>query len=104
MVVLAILVVWNLSISKIKESVQKRREACDYEFPNMVSKLSLLINSGMVLREAWYVVAKGQDGELYDLMKKACDNMENGDSDQAAIHKFGVLSDSAEIKKFTGAM
>lgn len=99
-----VFVVWNLSISKIKELVQKRREACEYEFPNMVSKLSLLINSGMVLRDAWKVVAGGRDGELYTLMKKSCEWMENGDSDQAAIHKFGVLSDSADIKKFTGAM
>lgn len=102
--ILIVLVIWNLSISKIKELVQKRREDCEYEFPNMVSKLSLLINSGMVLREAWKVVAGGRDGELYTLMKKSCEWMENGDSDAVAIHKFGVLSDSADIKKFTGAM
>ncbi len=70
----------------------------------MVSKLSLLINSGMVLREAWSVVANGKDGPLYDLMKKSCECIENGESDTAAIHKFGVLSDSPEIKKFTSAM
>ncbi|WP_040197768.1 type II secretion system F family protein [Candidatus Soleaferrea massiliensis] len=103
-VLLAVLAVWNLSISKMKEKLQKRREACVLEFPNMVSKLSLLINSGMVLREAWYVVAKGKEGELYDLMQKACACMENGESDISAIHQFGVLSDSPEIKKFTSAM
>jgi tight adherence protein C len=96
--------IWNLSMSKMKEAVAKRRDACVLEFPNMVSKLSLLINSGMVLREAWYLVANGKEGVLYDLMKKACEFMENGESDVAAIHKFGVLSDSIEIKKFTSAM
>ena len=70
----------------------------------MVPKLTLLINSGMVLREAWYLVANGKEGPLYTLMKKACEDMENGDSDAVAINKFGILSDSNVIKKFTSAM
>lgn len=101
---LFVLAIWNLSMSKMKEAVAKRREECMMEFPNMVSKLSLLINSGMVLREAWFLVAEGKDGALYDLMKKACECMNNGESEVSAIHKFGVLSDSIEIKKFTSAM
>lgn len=102
--VLFVMAIWNLCMSKMKEAVEKRRDECVMEFPNMVSKLSLLINSGMILREAWYLVANGKDGPLYDLMKKACIYMDNGESDAAAIHKFGVLSDSVEIKKFTSAM
>lgn len=102
--ILFVLAIWNLSMSKMKEAVAKRRDECVIEFPNMVTKLSLLINSGMVLREAWYLVANGKEGALYELMKKACECMDNGDSDATAIHKFGVLSDSIEIKKFTSAM
>jgi len=91
-------------MSKMKETVQARKDACEMEFPNMVSKLSLLINSGMILREAWELVAYGKEGELYDLMRTSCDYMRNGDSDSVAIHKFGMLSDSAEIKKFSSLM
>lgn len=93
---------WNLCVSKMKETVTARREDCEDEFPNMVSKLCLLINSGMTLHEAWYVVAEGKNGILYELMRTACQDMDNGDSDRAAIYKFGVLTDSADIKKFTG--
>ena len=103
-VILMIAVIWNVTMSKAKEAVQARRDACDMEFPNMVSKLSLMLTSGMVLREAWYLIAKGKDGPLYDLMKKSCDWMDNGESEIAAIYKFGVLSDSQEIKKFTSAL
>jgi len=102
--VLAIMAEWNLVMSKMKETVQARKDACEMEFPNMVSKLSLLINSGMILREAWELVAYGKEGELYDLMRTSCDYMRNGDSDSVAIHKFGMLSDSAEIKKFSSLM
>ena len=103
-VALFIMALWNVCVSKTKEAVTERREQCEIEFPNMVSKLSLLINSGMVLRDAWFLVARGKEGPLYELMKKACEYMENGESDMSAIHKFGVLSDSIEIKKFTSAM
>lgn len=103
-VVLFIMAIWNLCMSKMKETVEERRNACMLEFPNMVSKLSLLISSGMVLREAWYLIAKSKEGPLYELMKKACEYMDNGESVVAAIYKFGVLSDSVEIKKFTSAM
>ena len=104
LVLLFVAAVWNLSLSRMKEKVQQRREACEAEFPNMVSKLALLINSGMVLREAWRVTAYGKEGTLYTLMKQACEDMENGESDIGAIYKFGVTSDSASIKKFTSAM
>lgn len=46
----------------------------------------------------------GKNGELYNLMRKACEYMRNGDSDAVAIHKFGILSDSPEIKKFSSSM
>jgi len=102
--VLFVMAIWNLCMSKMREAVEKRRDECVLEFPNMVSKLSLLISSGMVLREAWHLIAKSKEGPLYDLMIKACEYMNNGESDASAIHKFGVLSDSVEIKKFTSAM
>ena len=104
LVLLFVAAFWNLSLSRMKEKVQPRREVCEAEFPNMVSKLALLINSGMVLREAWRVTAYGKEGTLYTLMKQACEDMENGESDIGAIYKFGVTSDSASIKKFTSAM
>lgn len=104
LVLLFVAAFWNLSLSRMKEKVQQRREVCEAEFPDMVSKLALLINSGMVLREAWRVTAYGKEGTLYTLMKQACEDMENGESDIGAIYKFGVTSDSASIKKFTSAM
>lgn len=103
-IVLFVMAVWNICMSNMKEAVEKRRDECMLEFPNMVSKLSLLISSGMTLRDAWFLVAYGKDGTLYDLMKKSCEGMNSGDSEVAAIYKFGVLSDSPEIKKFSSAM
>lgn len=101
---LAVMAEWNLIMSHMKETIQKRKESCELEFPNMISKLSLLIDSGMILREAWELVAYGKKGDLYGLMQTSCEYMKNGDSDVTAINKFGVLSDSPEIKKFASSM
>ncbi|MDE5770934.1 MAG: secretion protein F [Ruminococcus sp.] len=101
-VVLVIVATWNICVSKMKDVVKKRREECEDEFPNMVSKLCLLINSGMILHEAWNVVSYGKEGTLYNLMRLACEEMNNGVSDRGAIYKFGVMTDSPDIKKFTG--
>ena len=101
---LAIAATWNLTISKAKEAVAERRDECEYEFPTMVSKLALMVNAGMITRTAWFTVAYGKEGPLYDLMKKSCDEMNNGASEVAAINKFGTMSDSGEIKKFASTL
>ena len=87
-----------------KDKVSKRQDECDEEFPNAISKLALIVNSGVILRDAWEIVAEGKDGEFYDLMKLSCDDMRNGKSDVDAIHDFGVLTNSEDIKKFTSAL
>lgn len=102
LIILVIAVFWNMFLSKMGEEVEKRKEACMIEFPDMVLKLSLLIGSGMVLREAWKLIAYGKDGELYELMRVCCDDMENGASDADAVYQFGILTDADIIKKFTG--
>lgn len=103
-IALFVMAIWNICMSNMKEAVEKRREECLIEFPNMVSKLSLLLGSGMTLRDAWYLVAKGKEGVLYDLMVESCNGMDNGDSEIEAMYKFGVMSDSQEIKKFVSAV
>lgn len=91
-------------IARFSEMVDTRRKACEAEFPNMVAKLALLMNSGMVLREAWKLIAYGGNGELYKLMCKSCEDMDNGASDKEAISKFSIRVDSQDIKKFTSSM
>ena len=37
-------------------------------------------------------------------MRQSCNDMDNGTSEVDAIHKFGRMSNSAEIRKFTSAL
>lgn len=88
----------------MKNAITKRTEECDEELPEVVSTLAILVNSGMVLREAWDMIANNGEGAFYDLMKRTSENIHNGVSDIDAIYLFGRDSNSAEIKKFTSAM
>ncbi len=87
-----------------KQKVKSRQEECSAELPSAISKMALLVNSGVILHEAWYLVAYGKEGAFYSLMREACESMDNGLSDSAAIYNFAVASDDAEVKKFASAL
>lgn len=91
-------------INHIGDLVNKRRDACESEFPNAISKMALIVNSGVILHDAWEIVAYGNTGEFYTLMQKSCQDMQNGKSDIDAIYDFGVSTSSDDIKKFTSAL
>lgn len=88
----------------VSEKVSDRASSCDKAFPNAISKLALIVNSGVILREAWKMVAYGNSGDFYTLMQQSCEAMENGKSDIEAIGEFGMKTNSEDIKKFTSLM
>lgn len=88
----------------VPSKLKTRTEECESEFPNAISKMALLVNSGMIINEAWKKVAYGKDGVIYDIMRISCDEMDNGTSNIDAIYNFGTRCNSAEIKKFTSAL
>ncbi len=88
----------------MKNALAKRTEECDAQLPEAVSTMAVLVNSGMVLRDAWNMVAENGEGALYELMRKASVNMKNGLSDTEAIYRFGKVSNSSEIRKFSSAL
>lgn len=91
---------YNFTFSKVKT----RQEECEDEFPNAITKLTLIVNSGVILPEAWKIVAYGKEGTFYDLMRASCERIDNGESEIDAIYEFGVMTNSDEIKKFTTAL
>ncbi len=85
----------------IDNLVQKRREQIMVDFPHMLSKLALLINAGMPLREGLEKVSSNSTGVLYEEMKMTVLHIQNGLSEYDALRilsdRCGVLS----VKKFT---
>ena len=81
--------------------IRKRSEEMIHDFSEVVSKLALLTNAGMILREAWEATAYGGEGVIYKEMQNAVIEMNNGKSEIDAIYNFGVRCIIPEIKKFT---
>lgn len=91
-------------LNRMNDLLKTRERECTAELPEIVSTMALLINAGMVLRNAWKVIADSKEGTVYQLMRQSCVDMDNGMAEVDAIHKFGRFTNSAEIRKFTSAL
>ena len=87
-----------------EETLKKKTGNILNEFADVVSKLALLVNAGMILREAWVKVAETGEGELYQEMRRAVEQMNNGVAEVDAYSEFGSRCISPEIKKFTSTI
>lgn len=83
------------------EKVKLREEELLSSFSEVVSKLALLVNSGMILVEAWRKVAGSGEGTIYQEMRRSVNEIENGESLVSALYNFGQRCMLPEIKKFS---
>lgn len=88
----------------ISKKIIKRSDELLHDFSEVVSKLALLTNAGMILREAWQEVSERGNGIIYIEMRKAVNDMNNGVSEIDAIYSFGTRCIIPEIKKFTSTI
>jgi tight adherence protein C len=87
-----------------EKKISKRSDEMLRDFSEVISKLALLTNAGMILREAWEEVAYTGNTSLYTEMQKAVEEMNNGVSEVDALFRFGVRCIIPEIKKFTSTL
>lgn len=100
---LAILLMWYIE-ELMNDQLTERRDELLSDLPQMLSKMTLLVNSGMILREAWEKVAYGNDGELYREMQLTVKEMQNGISDFDALRNFADRCYVKEIRRFASTM
>lgn len=84
--------------------IEKKSAQILSDFADVASKLALLVNAGMIMKEAWEKVAYTGESELYQEMQRVCVNMHNGMSEIDAYTEFGSRCTSPEIKKFTSTV
>ena len=71
------------------------------DLPQVLSKLTLLVNSGMVLRDAWKHAAFTGNRVLYQEMQNTTLEIENGVMEIEAYKNFADRCSVKEIRKFT---
>lgn len=97
------LYIWYIN-ETLNDKLEARRDELLMDFPKALSKLTLLVNSGMMLREAWRTVAESGDGVIYDEMRFTIDEIHQGVSELEAYQHFSDRCELKEIKRFTSSI
>lgn len=86
--------------TKITDIIKAREADIGRDFADVVSKMALLINAGMITREAWEEIAHTGEGALYEEMRAAVADINNGMSEVDAYLGFGNRCGVPVVKKF----
>lgn len=88
----------------MEDKLKEREEEMLSDFSEVVSKLALLVNSGMILSEAWERTANSGTSTIYAEMRKSVEGIRNGASTADALLLFGQRCMLPEIKKFASTL
>ena len=101
---LLVLILVYAQYDEIKDKLNKRRRAISRQFPNVVSKLALLVTSGMIMSKAWEETANSQNGELYLEMRKTAKELNNLVAPETAYTNFINRCNTKETAKLASAI
>ena len=88
----------------IMDEINVRKDDIAAEYPEITSKLALLVNAGMITREAWAKIAETGEGVIYEEMRRAVLDMQNGVSEMEAYLEFASRCNSEQVTKFISAL
>lgn len=77
-----------LPYDNVNSVIQKRQDEIETQFPQVVSKLTLLTVAGMEVTQAWQLTSNSGTGVLYEEMKRVLIDLEHNVSVQDAYSKF----------------
>lgn len=80
--------------------LRKRHTMILREFATVLSKMSLLVNAGITATDAFDRVSKSNEGIIYDEMRRAKSDMDNGKSIDLALEDFAFRCGCKEVRKF----
>ena len=99
-----VLVLVYAMYDEVGDRLNKRRAAIARQFPNVVSKLALLVSSGMIMDRAWRETAMSQSGELYQEMRLTASELSNLVEPTAAYTSFINRCNTKETTRLASAI
>ena len=102
-VALAGLLMWYVE-ELMNDKLEEKRDQLLADLPQMLSKMTLLVNSGMVVREAWRKIAESGDRVLNKEMLLTVEEMNNGVAELDAYKNFADRCAIKEIRRFSSTM
>ena len=88
----------------LNDQLSERRDEILAQMPQMLSKMTLLVNSGMVLRDAWKKIAFGSSGVLYQEMQETVQEIDNGTAELDAYRNFAERCTIKQARRFASTM
>lgn len=103
------LVLYMLKEGELDRAIKKRQEEILYDFPEVVNKLTILINAGMTFHRAWQkIVGDYQKKErkriLYEEMVQVALDIQTGISESEAIENFGKRCQCMEVIRLSSIL
>lgn len=97
-----LLLIFYLSDREIEERIKKKNFMLQYDFPEFLNKLVLLINAGMTVSRAWEKIVCDRETTtpLYDELRTTYIEILNGKPEVAAYEDFAKRCRVKEITKF----
>lgn len=108
---LGVVLIWKHRQDEV-EARQKQREQMMRDYPDILSKFTLLLSTGMTVKNVWlkivqgYENSKAQFGErfAYEEMRVTCHEMQGGVSEAEAYEHFGKRCEIAQYMKFSALL
>lgn len=105
MLVLVVFVLMGyMPYDAVGSSIKKRKEEIDNQFPQAVSKMTLLTTAGIEVSKAWKLTCADGEGILYDEMRRVVVDLDNNESPAAAYSRFIVRCNNNYTTKFATAI
>ena len=104
---MGVILIWKCRQDEA-ELMQRRREQMLRDYPDILSKFTLLLSTGMTVKNVWLKIVQGYEeskalfGErcAYEEMRRTCHEMQGGVSEAEAYEHFGKRCEIAQYMKF----
>lgn len=98
--------VFILSDRSLHERVKKRRKAILLEFPDFINKLTLLVNAGMTVTNAWEKAASQTNRQtpLYKELRTAVQHIRSGVPEHKAYEEFAKRCHVSSVTRFVSVI
>ena len=87
-ILILIMVFGYLPMDAIRSTLEKRSAEIEREFPQVMSKLTLLTEAGMEVNSAWELTSRDGKGTLYEEMALVTLSLSNNEKPMAAYSSF----------------
>lgn len=101
---MAMAIIGYLPYDNVSVTIQKRKDEIEVQFPQVVSKLTLLVVAGMDVTKAWKLTCSSGTGVLYEEMNRVVIDLEHNVSVSEAFQKIIVRCNNPYTTKLATAI